>query len=775
MSENKNQPLSLVGGPEIAPAPLTFGERLDFVVGFLRRQYLVILIALLLSLPVGAWRYFTTPLSYTATATMMIESRKGALQSLIGETVADGPWVESQIGVLKSQNVAAYVVKQLRLAEDPDFVRSDAGMFDDIMARFGRASTQMKSDVERVSEAIAVLRSQLEVRRVGQSFMINIEFRSANPDQAVKIANAMIDGYVYDQLNAKYQSNRRAGDWLQERLQNLREQAASAERAVIEFKSKNNIVKAGGTLMNDKQLTELAGQLTTARAHASDLRARLERIQAVREAYQQDQPAAAADEDITEAMNNGIITRLRTQYLDLVNREADFSARLGKTHVTVINLRNQIRDLRKSIRDELGRIEETYKSEYEIAKKRQDESEKGLAAIVSQSTETNQAQVALFSLESAAQSYRKLYDSFLQQYTESVQQQSYPISDARPLSSASLTKTGPKALQAWMMTVFAGGLLGFGIGALREILDRGFRTREQVRSVLDTNCLGLVPMLANDGSVGVALDWKTSKGLVAVSGMRSRFAKSVDRPERANNNDSIPRMLRVIFDAPLSPYAEAIRAVKVTLDLNGRSGKSKVLGLISCLPNEGKSTVAVAISTLIAHSGARVVLVDCDIRNPSLSRALAPDADIGFLDVLAGGATLTDAIWTVPNTKMAFLPMVHNPDLPNAIEMLASDAADTMFSLLQGKYDYVIVDLAPLVAEVDTRVTSRIIDSYLLVIEWGTTKIDLVKYAVQNVPGLREHIMGAVLNKVDMITVRRYGEYGANYYYGRNSYASTEI
>jgi len=772
VSKNENQPLSLVSGPEIDPALPTFGERLDFIVGFLRRQYLVILVSLLLSLPVGAWRYFTTPPSYTATSTMLVESRKGGLQSLLGETVADGPWMESQIGVLKSQSVAAYVVKQLRLAEDPDFIRSDAGLFDDVLARLGRAPAQTRSEAERAAEATAVLRSQLDVRRVGQSYMINIEFRSTNPELAVRITNAMIDGYAYDQLNAKYQSNRQAGDWLQERLQNLREQAASAERAVIEFKAKNNIVKAGGTLMNDKQLTELAGQLTIARAHASDLRARLDRIQAVREAYQQDQPTSAADEDITEAMNNGIITRLRTQYLDLVNREADFSARLGKTHVTVINLRNQVRDLRKSIRDELGRIEETYKSEYEIAKKRQDESEKGLAAIVSQSTETNQAQVALFSLESAAQSYRKLYDNFLQKYTESVQQQSYPISDARPLSPASAIKTGAKAAQAWVITVFAGGLLGLGAGAMREILDRGFRTREQVRSILETNCLGLVPMLSNDESIGTASDWQATRGLAALSGIKSKFKVSAGRLSGSCDSDSIPGMLRAIFDAPLSPYAEAIRAVKVTMDLNSKSGKSKVLGLISCLPNEGKSTVAVAVSTLIAQGGARVVLVDCDMRNPSLSRALAPNADIGFLDVVAGRATLADAVWTVPNTKMAFLPMVHNPALPNAIEMLASEAADTTFSSLRAEYDYVIMDLAPLVAEVDTYVTSRVIDSYLLVIEWGTTNIDQVKHAVRNVPGLREQIMGAVLNKVDMAMVRRYDKYGANYYYGQNGDAS---
>ena len=276
---------------------------------------------------------------------------------------------------------------------------------------------------------------QLDVRRIGTSYLMRIDFRSRNREQAVKIANAMIDAYIFDQLNAKYQANRRTGDWLQERLQTLREQAAAAERAVIEFKTKNNIVAASGTLMNEKQLSEMSGQLATARASTSDLQVRLERIEAVRRAYQQDKPASAADETVSEAMSNPIITRLRTQYLDLVNREADWSKRYGKNHTAVVNLRNQIRDIRRSIADELGRIEETTKSEYEIAKKRQDELEKELAGLVSQSTETNQAQVALFSLEAAAQSYRKIYDNFLQQHTDSIQQQTFPVTEARQTSA----------------------------------------------------------------------------------------------------------------------------------------------------------------------------------------------------------------------------------------------------------------------------------------------------------------------------------------------------
>ena len=141
--------------------------------------------------------------------------------------------------------------------------------------------------------------------------------------------------------------------------------------------------------MNEKQLSETSGQLAATRSRASDLQARLDRIQAVRQAYQQDQPpASAVDETISEAMSNGIINGLQTKYLDLRNREADWSTRYGKTHTAVVNLRNQIRDIRRSIRDELGRIEETTRSELEIAKKRQDEVENALGKLISTSSTT---------------------------------------------------------------------------------------------------------------------------------------------------------------------------------------------------------------------------------------------------------------------------------------------------------------------------------------------------------------------------------------------------
>ena len=680
--------------------------------------------------------------------------------------------------VLKSQPVAAYVVKQLRLADDQQFLRSENGVFDRVLARLGLGKPEPQSDAERFGAAVEVVTGGLDVKRVGPSYVVQINFRSPNAEQGTKIANALIDGYIFDQLNAKYQANRRAGDWLQERLQALREQAAAAERAVIEYKAKNNIVSAGGTLMNEKQLSETSGQLAAARAHTSDLEARLERIQAVRQAYQQDQPpASAVDETVSEAMSNPIIGKLQTQYLDLKNREADWSAKYGKNHKAVVNIRNQIGDMRRSIRDELGRIEESYRSELEIAKKRQDELEQGLTKVISQSTTTNQAQVVLFSLEAAAQSYRKLYDNFLQRQTESVQQQSWPISDARPVSPAFATKTFPRPAMVWMMAIFAGGVLGVGIAGLREIRDRGFRTREQVRSVLGTDCLALVPSLTRRRrllSTNRQNDLSGWQEMPALPARRADVAMSGSGRAEPRCIGAAPRIMHIILDQPSSLYAEAIRAIKLTVDqkTGAKEKDAKVVAVTSSLANEGKSSIAAAMATLIARSGARVILVDADVRNPTLSRTLAPDARVGLLDVMAGAAPLADAIWTDAASNLAVLPTVPNAALPNATEMLASESARSLFGILQIKFDYVIVDLAPLAADMDVRAVSGLVDSYLLVVEWGTTKIDAVQYALSHAPAVRASLVGAVLNKVDLAAMSRYDSHdGADYYYGRSRYA----
>jgi succinoglycan biosynthesis transport protein ExoP len=765
-------------GPN-SPASQTLGAQIDLVTKILRRRYLIVLICMLVSLVGGAAFLYTAKPMYTASATMLLEAKKTPFaDSLLGNSSgpdAAGAWFESQMMVLKSQPVVAYVVKQLRLADDPQFLRSENEVFDRVLARLGWGKSVPQSDAERFAAAVQVVMDGLGVKRTGPSYVVQIDFRSPNAEQGTKIANALIDGYISDQLNAKYQANRRAGDWLQERLQALREQAAAAERAVLEYKAKNNIVSAGGTLMSDKQLSETSGQLAAARARTSDTQARLDRIQAVRQVYQQDQPPASdADETVSEAMSNAIIGGLQARYLELKNREIDWTVRYGKNHKAVETIRNQIRAMRRSIRDELGRIEETHRSELEIAKKRQDELEQGVAKLISQSTNTNQAQVILFSLEAAAQSYRKLYDNFLQRQTESVQQQSWPISDARPVSPAFATKTSPRPGMVWMVAVFVGGILGVGIAGIREIADRGFRTRDQVRSVLGTECLALVPLLTRKRRLLMKSRQNGFSGWQALPAPRSRrgdlaMAGSGAEPRCIG---AAPEIMHTILDQPSSLYAEAIRAIKLTVDQKSEGEDAmKIVGLTSSLASEGKSSIAAAMATLIARSGARVILIDADVRNPTLSRALAPDASVGLLDVMVGAAPLADAIWTDPASNLSFLPTFAKGSLPHATEILASESARSLFNMLKIKFDYVIVDLAPLAAGMDVRAVSNLIGSYLLVIEWGATKRDAVQYALSHAPGVRANLVGAVLNKVDLAGMSRYDSHGVDYYYGRSRYA----
>src|SRR5215211_1846350 len=666
----------LISVGEDTPAFTSLSRGIDVAVGFLRRRYFTILFCLVLSMLAGGLYLVVAPPSYTASAVMMLETRKAPLFQVLVDGQPDPAWLESQISVLKSGNVAAYVIKQLRLAEDPRFIEDS--VLDRLLRRL--SSPQLpKSDEERMADALNAFAKQLQVRRVGPSYLVQIEFRSRDPEQAIKIANSMVDAYIYDQLNAKYEASQRTGDWLQERLQTLREQASTAERAVVEFKAKNNMVAAGGSLMSDRQLVDLNTQLVAARAHTADVQARLDRMDTILRSDQ-----SAVDESVSEAQNNPIITRLRNQYLDLVNREADWSTRYGKNHVAVMNLRKQMQEARNSILDEVRRIRETAKSDLEIAKQRQRELENRLAGLVSHSQDTNQAQVTLFSLEATAQSYRKMYDSFLQRHTELTQQQSFPMIEARPVSTAGVQKTHPKPLMISLVSIFAGGVLGVGLGALREMRDRGFRTRDQVQSVLQTGCIALVPAFPD-------ADAKKSSRKQGAIAVQSRTAM----PRISNDSGVLERrihsakVLQRVIDTPSSPYSEAMQSIKLTLDFSHEAASSKIIGLTSCMPEEGKSTIAASLAALIAKSGARVLLVDCDLRNPSLSRALAPDARCGFVDALLGDVPVAEAVWTDPTTHMEFLPAAVNALMPDPVELLTSNAAKALFVTLQVKYDYV--------------------------------------------------------------------------------------
>jgi succinoglycan biosynthesis transport protein ExoP len=216
-----------------------------------------------------------------------------------------------------------------------------------------------------------------------------------------------------------------------------------------------------------------------------------------------------------------------------------------------------------------------------------------------------------------------------------------------------------------------------------------------------------------------------------------------------------------------------MRSIKLAVDLNDVVKTSRVIGLTSSLPNEGKSTVAVALAQLISQVGKRAIVVDCDLRNPSLSRALAPNANSGLLEVITEKASLEEVIWTEPSLNLAFLPAVVKSRMAHSNEILDSAPMKKLFEQLRESYDYVIVDFPPLAPIIDVRGATHLVDSFIFVIEWGETKIDIVEHVLGHAPGVYENLVGVVLNKVDMNLFRRYASHHESYYnknYARYGY-----
>lgn len=796
-----NQAQSEINREPAEPESISPAETLESFVSFVHRQFPVIVIVALLTIALGVIYVINARPSFTAQAQLLIDARKLQVfqqQSILGDIPIDTAQVGSQVEVLKSENVALAVIKNLRLTEDPEFVGSGGGLlgtlFSFVFSPFG--SDEANSEFELNRRAVRAFQDRLTINRVGLTYVIQIGFRSYDGGRAAEIANAVADAYIVDQLEAKYQATRRASVWLQDRIKELRDQVSTAERAVVEFKTKHNIVSTGGSdkrLVGEQQVAELNSQLVIARAQSAEARARLDRIDAVLKA---DSPNASVAATVADTLKSEVVTKLRSRYLELAARESDWSARYGHDHLAAVSLRNQMREIRNNIFDELKRLGETYKSDYEIAKQREEGVQKELAQAVTQSQTTDTAQIALRELESTSQTYKTLYDNFLQRYMESVQQQSFPITEARLISSASrpMSKSHPQTLLILAITGFGGLIFGFAIGMLRDLSDRVFRTSEQVESLLHADCIALVPLLTGDEAGVASSNPKANMGLsspktivdgenesrtinafVSSPSDKSKPAASLSPSPGKTSKPAGPRTIErddnlywAVVDAPFSRFAEAIRSIKLTADLNGVVKANRVIGFTSALPNEGKSTVAVALAQLMSQVGARTIVVDCDLRNPTLSRALAPTATSGLLEVINGKASLEETIWKDPSTNMSFLPAVIKSRLAHSNEILGSAATKKLFEQLRESYDYIVADFSPLAPVVDVRATTHLVDSFVFVIEWGGTKIDIVEHALGHAQGVYENLLGVVLNKVDMKVFGRYASHRESYYYNKH-------
>jgi succinoglycan biosynthesis transport protein ExoP len=729
----------------VDPAPAEGGfplaEIISYLIGIIRQNYLLISSIAILATAIGGFYVYVTPPSYTARATMIID-KEGAQVKLGGVVHEVTVVIEGQLQLLTSEAVRSAVVKKFDLAKDPEFVGPPTGVRAVIRSVLSLVRPDRSHESADDPADVAARHLLARVKLTRTLNVVDIDFTSLTPERAAEVANALAESYIEEQLKTKQQAAEQAGAWLKEQIKELREQSLRADEAVANFKAKNNIVSADGRLMGDQEIGLLNNQVVMAREKTAEARARLDRIESIINAKAPDGQVMAT---VSDTLNNPIIVKLRTEYLELANREVVWAREHGEDHQAVMKLRRRIREILASIDDELRRIGETYKSEYEIARQRQAEIEKAVADAVVQSKETSQALSTLRNMESSAETLRTLYRTALQRATELIQMQSFPGAEARLVTRAT-TPAGPSSPGAMIVmsaSLVGGLLLGFGAAFLIRSLDRGLRTPAQVETMLQARCLALAP----------AVRASKSKGIAAPPFPGSRMI----HPEASVSFN--------VLDQPLSRFAEAMRSIKGEAKVSGHKKAVTVLGFTSSLPKEGKSTVATAFALLAAQSGSRVILVDCDLRNPALSATLAPSADVGLIEVLSGQRQLDEVVWSVAASNLAFLPAVMpRSRLADSSTILASAPLRSFFEKLREKYDYVVVDLSPAAPIMDVRLTADLVDSYVFIVEWAKTTVDVADLSLRNAAVVRDNLLGVVLNKVDFRTLGRYEGYRREYY-----------
>jgi succinoglycan biosynthesis transport protein ExoP len=684
---------------------------------------------------------------------------------IIDEPTFDDAAIGSQIYIVSSESIVVPVVRSMNLAHDSEFVgppKGDGGETSKlkeiakqsigwVKQSIGWTSgTTLDPDTLLERTAVEHFYRRLTVYREDVANVINVTFASEDPNKAASIANAVAETYIATTLEAKLHSTNIVSQWLQDRLKELKVQASDADRALQNYRIANNLVRTGASPLNSEQIANLNTQLINARIALAEVKARLDHIVQNGETITNTVMAdvllnnSGRAGTLSVALNNSDIVRLRSRYRELAERVADVESRVGPQHGVAVKLHAQMADLRKSIREEEQRIADSYANEYRIAKAREGE----VAAAVSQSigeAETNsQSQVTMRELESSAETLRNLYNSFLQKFKEinTIQTQTIPVENARILTSAA-----PQLQKNYMKpaAVLAGGLmfgliLGAGAALAREWAADVFRTPKKVEQVTNKACV-VLPMVHAKREPGARL-WSSAKSL------------SIEE---------------FILDAPYSRFTESLRNIKALIDTGPRVEGAKVIGVVSSLAREGKTTIAANLAALmVASAGARTLVIDADLHRRLLTAALAPEARQGLIEALNDPSRLASLTFRRERSGLDVLPCALSARLPNAAELLGSVKMEQLLEVARKAYDYIIIEVAPIISVVDIKTIERFIDSFIFVVEWGLTKRSLVLEALSGTSNIRERVTGIVLNKTDPVALRSIEAYKSdrfrNYY-----------
>lgn len=672
----------------------------DFIRLLQSRQGLILRIAAVI-VAAAILAALLLPTVYTSSAVVMLDPRKNSVadaSAVLAQIEGDPASLQNQIQILTSRDLASQVVAKLNLQDDPEFnpalarpgmgqLAADLGAALNPRSWFENGDATTQSLRDRILDNFA---KHVSAGANGLSTAITVAATSHDAAKAARIANALVDAYIADQIATKRKAASGAGFWLDQRIHDLAQQLQEQEAAIAAYKAVHGLSdSAPGSSLVDQQMTGINAQIVQARSDLAEKQAQNDRVQALMR--------SGNNADVAQVIASPLIVQLRTQQADLIRQEGELSTQYGPLHPKMKALEGEKTDLDRKIAQEVSRLSGSIASDVTVARAHLNSLQASLNGVVQQQTAQNMSRVQLDALQSNAASTRTQYEAFVSRLRQTQDQDAAVAPDSRVISSAS-APTAPSSPRRTLI-VLASIPLGLLIGVMAALMSERFGFFLPARALPAPAPTQTGRRPGGPGGRSPSIFPPPRLAPPAWNGP----------PIVADIPDFVSlKASDAMLDQPGSPYAYRIAAL--VRQLESRDGAA-VVAMTSAGSDEGKSAIGVSLARAAASMGKKVVLLDCDPAQTA-KRAMRLPTTGGIYDVLSGVIPLNKVLIRDPRSDAFVLTMARQP--PNMSTMFGSGQMKKLIRLLRDNCDMVVMDCGRAGAP-ETWPLARLSDATLLV------------------------------------------------------------
>ncbi len=681
-----------------------------------KRKWLILGIALAFTVLGSVRTLLQTPL-YLATVRIQIEREpakivEGGTTSPVEAGSSD--FLRTQYELLKSRAMAERVVSSLRLYEDEGFFKprdvSALGLLSGALS----SKRQLPPPSVLQGWAAKIVLGNVTVLPVPGSRLVDVSYLDPSPARAQHIANGYADAYVASNLDKRFEANSYAKTFLDDQIKQLKIRMEEAEKALLAFAEKEKMVevtdKASIAENNLAAANAAVGQLISERIKNEQLWHQLENATAI---------------NLPQLLSNPVIEVLRGQRKALETEYQEKLENFKPSFPAMVQISNKIKEVDRQLAAEVKTIRNSLKAAYESSLSLENEMKARIETLREVVLDLQKKGIQYNILKREVETNRGLYNSLLQRYKEvdiagGVGTNNIFIVDRAMVPGAPSEPNFPRAL---MLSLALGLGAGVGISLLLELLDDRVRTPEEIEQLSALATLGIIPRLESMEGLDAALK------------------------------------------DPRSAVAEAYRSLATALQFSTNSGLPRSIAVTSAGPGEGKSTTAIAISRHFAQMGLKVLIVDADLRKPSLHKKLDLQNSIGLSNYLTGSSLPPEVLQRTDHPNLAF--MASGPLPPNAADLLSGTRVYSLISLGAEVFDLMVFDSPPLLGLADAQLLASASAATIFVVGAGEKGKGMIRSALRRLQLARITLLGAVLTKFDPKSVGYTYGYGYGYGYGQ--------